>query len=461
MPVTKWCVLGLLLSASTAACDDWARFRGPNGSGVSIERTATPITWSATENLKWKVALPGLGVSSPIVVGDRVFVTCFTGYGVDRDSVGELQNLKRHLLCFDRDTGEQQWEAAVATVPGEDPFTGEGIPEHGYASHTPVSDGERVYVFFGKAGVVAFDMNGKELWKTDVGKGSDPRKWGSASSPILYKELLIVTAGAESEAIIALDTENGNEVWRQEASGLRGVWGTPVLADVSNQRTDLVIGAPYELWGFNPETGELRWYCGAVSTPIYLSSVVEHGGMVFAIEGQSGDAFAVKAGGEGDVSKPVESKGDPKAVSQFVWKSSVGGAGTDYRFATPIVYDGRVYSFASSVVTCLNAADGTKVFQSPLETANPYPSPSSDKKDRTNSKGFTSDFASPIVADGKIYYTRRSGDTYVLEPGATLKVLAINRVTSDEEVFGATPAISRGELFIRSDKHLYCISGER
>ena len=129
--------------------------------------------------------------------------------------------------------------------------------QHGYTSHTPVSDGQRVYVFFGKTGVLAFDLDGKKLWQTSVGTGSGPHGWGTASSPILYKNLVIVTASAESKSLVALNKETGKEVWRRKDAGFSGTWGTPILVDCGKGRTDLVIAVPFKIWGFNPDDGKL------------------------------------------------------------------------------------------------------------------------------------------------------------------------------------------------------------
>ena len=168
--------------------------------------------------------------------------------------------MRRHVICFDRDTGKVLWDQAVEPVLPEDPYSGQ-FTQHGYASHTPVSDGKRIYVFFGKTGVLAFDLEGKKLWQTSVGTGSGPHGWGTASSPILYKNLVIVPASAESESLVALNQETGKEVWRYKDRGFTSTWGTPVLVDCGQGRTDLVIAVPYKVWGFNPDTGKLRWHC--------------------------------------------------------------------------------------------------------------------------------------------------------------------------------------------------------
>ena len=256
-------LLSLLVAAGcllpgTSLQADWLRFRGPNGSGISADSEPTPTQWSPDENLKWKVKLPGPGVSSPIIVGDRVYVTCYSGYGLDRQEPGDINNLKRHLVCVDRQSGEIVWDQSVKAAQPEDPFEGIGVTAHGYASHTPVSDGENIYVFFGKSGVIAFDREGNQLWQTNVGMDSDPKRWGSSSSPIVHDDLLIITASAESRALVGLNKKTGEEVWRQETEGLTDVWGTPLLVDVEG-RTDLVIGVPYEFWGLNPKSGKLQF----------------------------------------------------------------------------------------------------------------------------------------------------------------------------------------------------------
>jgi hypothetical protein len=436
----------VLVPVGVIVAGDWSRFHGPNGAGIADGEAPTPVQWSQSQNLKWKAGLPGPGASSPIVVGDFVFVTCYSGYGVDRRDPGDQKNLQRHLVCIDRRTGNTLWEKSVAAVLPEDPFDGMGIPEHGYASHTPVSDGQRVYVFFGKSGALAFDLDGTQLWQTSVGTESDPRRWGSASSPILYKNLLIVTASAESQAIVALNTESGSEVWRQEATGLDGLWGTPTLAKVDEKRSDLLVGVPYEIWGLNPDNGKLRWFCEAMETDQFNSSVVVHDGVAYAIEGRRGGSIAVRIGGKGDVTK-----------THVVW------SGRDRsRFGTPVVHEGLLYFVSGGVANCLDAKTGKSVLQSRLQGGGSRSQAGGQRERglrRSGRGGFGGgDYSSPVLADGKIYYVRASGEMFVLKADATCEQLAVNRVTDDRENFSATPAISNGELFIRSRKHLYCVA---
>ncbi len=472
-------VVCLLVSGTVASGSDWLRFRGPNGSGVSTDSEPLPVEFGAEKNLSWKVALPGRGVSCPIVVGDRVVITCYTGYGMDQQNPGEMEQLRRHVLCYSRADGKLLWQDEIEPVLPEDTYSGMGVPQHGYASHTPVSDGSSIYVFLGKSGVRSYDLEGKLQWQATVGTGSDDRAWGSSSSPILAGDVLVVPAGAESRAIVGLDKATGKELWRAESDLLGGVWGTPAISQVDSERMDVVIGAPNEIWGLNPQTGKLRWYCEAMETDQFNSSVVVAGDQIFAAEGRSGGSIAIKAGGKGDISE-----------SGVVW------SGRDRnRFATPLLHDGRLYMISGGMAICVNAADGSEVYRGRLPGGagggerggaeggrgpggpGGFGGPGGPGAPGGGRGGFGggrggfggggfggggfgggSDYASPVLGDGRIYYVTRSGDIHVIEPGDELKVLATNRVTADAEDFSATPAISGGQIFLRSSHHLYCVS---
>lgn len=459
------CLFGLaaglaFFSGDLTSAGDWTRFRGPNGSGVSEDSSPTPVTWSPSENLKWKIALPGPGSSSPIIVGDKVFVTCWSGYGADRSS-RDQKDLKRHLVCLDRKTGKTIWDKTVDPYLPEDNYGGM-FAEHGYATHTPASDGERVYVFFGKTGALAFDLDGKQLWKTPLGTGSDQMGWGSGSSPILYKNLVIITAAPESHAMYGLDKETGKEIWKAEAEGFSSTWGTPVLVNVDADRTDLVIGVPYEIWGLNPDTGKIRWFCEALNTRSFCSSVVTDGQVVYAMGDQGSGSIAVKAGGEKDVTK-----------THVVWTGR-----DNNRIGTPVLAEGKLYFVSNRVATCVDAKTGDKIFQGRLAGTSTAVDPADSGARRPGRGGpgggfggpggggpggggrggGGQDYSSAVVADGKMYFVARNGDMHVIKLGDTFELLATNRVTNEVEDFSATPAISNGDIFVRSSKHLYCVS---
>ncbi len=446
-----WVASAALLSTFSAQAADWNRFRGPNGSGIAEDAVPTPTQWSETQNLKWKIALPGAGVSCPIVVGDKVFVTCYSGYGESRENMGDIKKLVRHMVCVNKLDGQIVWQKTLPSTAQEDPYSGMGVPQHGYASHTPVSDGEHVFAFFGKSGVVAFDLAGNQLWQTSVGTDSDDRNWGSSSSPLVHENYVIIPAGAESRAIFGLDKKTGKEVWRCDANSLGMVWGSPAVVK-SGDMSAIVIGAPFEVWALNPENGKLRWYCAATEDDQFSSSIVVDQDVVYAVGGRSGGSVAVKAGGKDDV-----------AATHVVWKGSDSGS-----YATPLVYDGRMFYIARGIVTCLDAATGEQIYQERLRATGSPSQPAADRNENGVGPGGPSggggggggggDYSSPVLANGKIYYVTRGGDMFVFDAGKEFKQLAVNRVTSDSEEFSATPAISNGELFIRSNKNLYCVS---
>ncbi len=447
-------VLSMLVCVfSTAEASDWSRFRGPNGSGVSPDEAPTPTTWTDTENVKWSIELPGPGSSCPIVVGDKVFVTCWSGYGLNRDEPGDQTQLKRHLVCINRADGKILWDQVVDPYLPEDNYGGM-FAEHGYTSHTPVSDGEKVFAFFGKTGVVAFDMDGKKLWQTSVGTESDPRDWGSASSPILYKNLVIVPANVESHALVALDKETGSEVWKQEAQGFEGTWGSPILVDAADGKQEIVMAVPGEIWAFSPDTGKLAWFAHVSDSDSCSSSAIPGEGVVYMMGGRDGGTSAVQTGGAGDVTE-----------KNILWTSNARGG-----IGTPVMQDGKIYSISRDVVTCLDAKTGEEVFQERLEapavaeeTAE-APAPPAEGEGGGGRRGgrgggfMNQSYSSPVTADGKLYFMTRAGLCYVFSLDGEFKQIAANKFGSDEGDFSATPAISGGELFIRSSKKLYCVS---
>lgn len=418
---------GLLIA--TACAGDWARFRGPGGLGVAENGASVPTTWSPEANLAWKMELPGPGASSPIIVGARIFVTCYSGYGLDQQSPGKIEDLVRHLVCFDLTTGKQLWQRDVKVVLPEDPYTGIGVTAHGYASHTPVSDGKNIYVFFGKSGVHAWDLDGKKLWQTSVGKESDPTRWGSSSSPILHDNTLIVTASAESQSVIGIDCATGKEIWRQEAAGLDGMWGTPALVKAGDS-TDLVMVVAKELWGMDPTNGKLRWFAAATDAQHAYTSIIHNESSVYAFTGRGGGSVAVKAGGKGNVSE-----------SNTVWEGR-DTAG----FATPVGHNGRLFVVNRGVLTTVDEETGERVSQLRLAGAR-----------QTGGRFGSLDYPSPIVAGDRMFYLNGSGQMFVFDLADTVKQVAVNQFTTDREVFWGTPAVSNGHLIVRSSKHLYAV----
>ena len=414
---------GILASTPPAAtAGDWPGFRGPNADNISTEK-GIPLEWSDSKNLAWTAELPGPGSSSPIVHGDRVFVTCYSGYGLSRDA-GRVDDLKRHLVCLDAKTGEIIFDKTVDSAAREDSYSG-FITEHGYASSTPVTDGENVYCFFGKSGVVAFTRDGKKLWQVSVGTESSNRRWGSAASLVLYKDSVIVNASEESQSIIALKKSTGEEIWKTEASLLELAYTTPGLVDPGNGAKELVIPVPDEVWALNPDNGKLKWYCETSLRGNISPSINTKDGIIYACGGFRGvGSLAIRAGGKDDVTS-----------SHVVWTSRA----TSY-VATPVLHDGTQYWVDDKgVAWATSAKTGEEIYRERLETGGGRPF-----------------YASPVLCEGRLYVPSRRDGVYVIEANPGFKLLAQNRLSDDTD-FNASVAIANGQLLLRSNKAIYCI----
>jgi outer membrane protein assembly factor BamB len=423
-----------VLTALSAHAADWSRFRGPDGNAYSEEK-GLPTKWSdsAEDGLVWKTSLPGAGASSPVIAGDKVFVTCYKGKVPD--------SLERILVCASRKDGRILWEKSVKGKPNEDRSEGQ-LMSHGYASSTPATDGEGVYMLFGKSGVYAYDLDGKELWHKEVGSGSAPMGWGSACSPILYKNLVIVNAAAEGEALVAFDKKTGKEVWKNPAASLNGCWGTPILVDVAGGKQELVLSVPGEVWGFEPATGEFLWFCEGVPTNAMCASAVAKDGVVYAIGGSAfgnGTAVAVKAGGKDDVTQ-----------THRLWKKSVGS----YVTSPVTVGDHLFWVKEDGSARCLKLKDGELVFDKPLAGGPPGSGGVGGGGRRRG--GESEYYASVVAGDGKLFATSRKKGVLVISADAKMEVLTTNKM-DDTSLFNATPAIQDGQIYLRSDKFLYCI----
>ncbi|MGC6449967.1 MAG: PQQ-binding-like beta-propeller repeat protein [Pirellulaceae bacterium] len=419
-------VLVMCCLQQTTFSADFLQFRGESGQGRSAQADV-PTTWSDDSNLLWKAELSGRGSSSPIVVGDRVFVTAYAGYG-NSDQSGGQDKLVRELICFNLEDGKQIWKATVGNQQREDVYQG-FITEHGYATSTPVSDGEFIYVFYGKSGVLAFDMTGKQQWHVNVGTGSAQRRWGSAPSLVLHQDKVIVNASDESQTMFALNKKDGSVAWKAEASGLENSFNTPLLVK-SGERTELIVAVPWEIWSLDADTGKLLWYTETDLDNNVSPSMVEKNGVVYAIGGRSGGSIAVRIGGQGDVSK-----------THVVWR----GEASSY-VPSPVLYEDRLYWVNDrGIAHCINAKTGALVYQHRLDI---------------KSGGGRSFYASVMVIGGKIYAVSRFNGTIVYEPGDEFKQIAKNQL-SDEAMFNASPAVAEGKILIRSDSHLYCIGTKK
>lgn len=421
MPASHIILLSSLaaVSLATTLLADWPRFRGPDGLGVSADGKP-PVTWGPDQNVAWKTPLPGPGTSSPIVWKDRIYLTCHTGYGLGSGKAGEMAELKRFLLCFKLTDGSLLWQREAKVALPETEYA-KRMEWHGYASSTPVADEDGVYVFFGKSGVFAFTHNGDARWRQEVGDGT--HGWGSAASPVLVGDLVVVNAFSECGSLVALDRNTGKERWRYE--GLKDAWNTPALVQPASGKPELVIGIIGKLLGIDPENGKELWNCEAANWYI-VSSPVAHEDVVFSLSGKGVEAAtAVRAGGRGDVT-----------ATHRLWQTRKGS-----NVSSPVYHEGRLY-FAHDqglFFYSLDAETGEVVFQERLP------------------RRFGTVYSSPVLADGKLFLFSREGGSLVLEAGETYKILSENPPL-DRSPVNACPAVVGGRLLIRSDEALYCLA---
>lgn len=401
---------------SAALAENWPAWRGPSGDGKSNEKNL-PTTWSDTKNVKWKIDLPEEGNSSPVIWGNRIFL------GQPHDKKGH----KRALWCIDRADGKTLWKREV---PYEDKE-----PTHGtnpFCSATAVTDGERVIYSHGSAGLYCYDMDGKELWKYDLGKLY--HIWGTASSPILYQNLCILFAGpGERQFLVAFDKNTGRKVWQHDepggSDGIKnkdwiGSWSTPVIARVNN-REELILSCALKLKGFDPANGKELWSCDGLGKLVYTSPTVSADGIVVAFSGYGGPALACKAGGSGDVTSSHRLwhlKGNPQSIGSAV-----------------IVGEYAYLVRATGIANCFDLKTGKDLW-------------------KENLGGQT--WGTLLHADDKFFIHMMDGSTKVLDASPKFKELAHNSLGPKEQT-RATPAFSDGEIFLRTFRHLWCISEKK
>lgn len=406
----------VLTLPTVARAEDWHRFRGPGGSGISTEKDV-PVQWGNETNIAWKVPTAGYGAAEPVVFGDRIFLACYSDYGQGRDGGGRPEDMVYHLVCLDRADGSTVWDAEVPSVDGIMAYRG-FLALHGYASATPYVTEDAIYCFFANTGVFAFDHDGNKLWGTNV--GNKMHGWGPGPSPIVYKGVVIVNASIESDSLVGLDAKTGEQLWRQ--GGIEQAWSTPALVEAGG-RTEVVVSAKGKLAAFDPEKGTPLWTAKGIPDYICPTPATKDG-VVYIIGGRRGMGMAVKAGGSGDVTD-----------SHVLWTCDIGSNVT-----SPTLYEGHLYWFADSgrEAYCVNAASGEIVY-----------------RERLNPKADTT-YGSATVADGRIYVTDRSGTTFVLAARPEFELLARNTL-EDGSVFNASPVVSEGQFLLRSDTFLYCI----
>jgi outer membrane protein assembly factor BamB len=434
--------LAALLLAVSALAQNWPSFRGPGASGVA-DGNRLPAAWSVSTgaNIAWKTPIAGLAHSSPIVWGDRIFVTTAVSSrpdaGFKRGLYGEgdasedrsVQQWK--LFCVNRSTGGIVWERlAYQGVPKEKRHM-----KATYANATPATDGEVVAAFFGSQGLYAYDLEGKALWSRDLGRFDvgaydlPDYEWGTASSPIFYGGLVIVQCDQQKGSFLAaLDRKTGKTVWRTERDELPS-WGTPTIYPGKN-RDELVTNGSNFVRGYDPMTGKELWRLGGSSkitapTPIYA------GDLILVASGRRPEApiFAIRGGAAGDITLPGEQT-ESRAVA---WSKSQRGP----YMPTPLVYRGMLYVLGNAgILDAYDFKSGREIYRQRI----PH-----------QGSGFS---ASPVASDGKIYLSSEDGDIFVVKAGANFELLKTNAM---EEPVMATPAIAAGLLILRTQHQLYGI----
>jgi outer membrane protein assembly factor BamB len=415
MKNTLWLML-ILVAPSLAFASDWPGFRGPFGNGVS-PKTTLPLKWGPDENIAWKMKLPGPGASSPIVWQDQVFVTCFTGK--------KANELVRHVFAYDRKSGKERWHREFPAPLPENDYQGQ-VTQHGFTTSTPVTDGKRLFIYFGRGGVHALDLDGKDLWHTELGDAINV--FGSGSSPILWRDRLIVNAVPECRCLVSLDQAAGNILWKTVVNGL--CWSMPIVVDVPAKekggatagRQEIVLNATAGMYGYDPEKGTELWSVDNVAGYNGTTPVVRNG-IVYAMNQGLGDKefLAVRVGGQGDVNK-----------SHIVWSQTKAGA----PYCSPLLIGDRLFYFSSQAVV-MSAADGKVITQKRLP-------------------GIERLYGSPIAAGDKILLFTRNQGAYILSADDKLTEIAHNDL-GDDSFINASPALVDGQIFIRSNQYLYCI----
>jgi len=415
-----WIAALILTSCPTLVAGNWAHWRGPTGNGAALD-ASPPTEWSSTKNVKWKVEIPGRGSSSPVIWNDQVFIT--TAVPVDSGKKGGLPTLEFQVLCFERNTGKQLWkQTAVVAQPHQETHT-----TNGFASASPCTDGEHVYAHFGSRGLYCYTMGGKLTWKRDdFGKMETRNSFGEGSSPTIAGAKILVPWDHEGQsALFALDKKTGKTIWKTDRDEPT-CWATPLVVD-GNGRQQVVMNGQTCARSYDLETGKELWRCAGQTERPCASPVAEKG-MVFVGSGHRGSFLGAFQ---------LDGKGNIQGTKHVVW--TVDRDTPD--IASPVLSAGRIYFHKGKTgqLSCVDALTGK-----PYYMASRVP-------------GLDSIYASPVSAGGHVYLTARSGTTAVVREGDTLQIVATNDVG---ETVDATPAPVDNQLFIRGEKHLFCIAGK-
>jgi outer membrane protein assembly factor BamB len=440
LPKMRRSALIILIAASLsmAYAENWPGWRGPGSLGISTAK-GIAIQWDLSKNVKWKAEVPGLGHSSPIVWGNRIFVTTAVSSDPKEDNwqkgffSGERKpdaaEISWEVLCFDRDTGRRLWErTAIRRKPVSARHT-----KNSYATPTPVTDGTYVIAFFGDQGMYCYDFQGKLIWSRNLGNFTIRNGWGLASSPVLYKSFVIQTCDQETGGsfIIAMDKKTGKTAWQTGRDELSS-WSSPYLY-LLGSRPELVINATRAIRSYDPENGKLLWECRGPATSITAPTATSSNGLIFVSSGFIRDEVrpvtAFHPGATGDVTLK---EGETKSAA-IAWRQLTAAP----YIPSPTAYGDYLFVLLDQgFIACYEAKTGKEVY---------------GRKRIDTGANFS---ASPVVVEGRLYCVSEDGDVYVIKAGAEYVLLAKNSIG---EAVMASPAVSDGKMFIRALKHLYCI----
>jgi outer membrane protein assembly factor BamB len=407
-----WWVLPFLLTTTLLWAANWPQFRGPNSHGIASEKNL-PVVWTERE-IRWKTPLAGPGHSSPIVWGNRIFLTAFRPDTSISRFFGARTG-KLLVVSIDKNTGKILWETEVPAERIEEVHS-----TNAPASPTPVTDGRYVYVYFGSKGLLAFDFDGKRIW--EVRLGPFPNEWGSASSPILYNNMVILNCDTDADDfLIAVDKNTGKTIWRTSRNGATRSWAVPYIWSAGG-KDEIVVSGSGRVRSYDPKDGRELWSAGGLTRWVTPTPVSAHGLLYVASNGPGGNLImAIKPGGRGDVTN-----------SHVVWRYT-GAAPYN---ASPLVVGAYLYAVRNGgVIVCLDAKTGAQKFLERLPAQGSY-------------------YASPVYADGRIYTLSEDGEVTALAPKPELQVLGTSKIG---ERCMASPAVSDGRIIVRSDKTLYSI----
>jgi hypothetical protein len=442
-------MLGVVVCSALLAAPspNWPSFRGANASGIA-DGQGLPESWNVKtgENIRWRVAVPGLAHSSPIVWGDRIYVASAISSRADatfkpglygEGTASEDRSVHRWVVvALDRRSGKTVWQSTAY----------EGVPREKrhikatYANATPATDGRYVVAFFGSQGLYAFDREGKQAWKKDLGvlnAGAydlPEYEWGNASSPIIYKDLVIVQCDTqEGSFVLAADIHTGKTMWRTARQELPS-WGTPSVVEPAGGRPELVTNASNFIRGYDPATGEERWRLGG-SSKITAPTPIFSNGLIIVASGRAPERpiFAIRPGARGDITLK-----ESEPSSSFVaWRKTGRGS----YMPTPLAYRDQLYVLGNAGLIDAYAIDtGEEVYRQRI----PH-----------GGSGFS---ASPVAADGRIFLSSEDGDIFVVTAG---KDFAIKGRYPMGEPLMATPAIAEGTMYVRGERHLVAIGSAK